>query len=126
MPDEADPDRAALRLLRTTAERAGVPAAPDCSHYVRPEAWQAFFTGKGDGADGQDINDRLKAVGIPNDNVYFASLLGTLTPVPEGSVGLQGDWVNEIHPSIGGYAKLGPVYSVAVPKGPATLLVANV
>ncbi|MEM5332344.1 hypothetical protein VSR34_38615, partial [Paraburkholderia sp. JHI2823] len=41
-PTEDDATKSALRLLRTPDERAGVPVADDCSHYVRPEGWAAF------------------------------------------------------------------------------------
>jgi hypothetical protein len=205
MPDEADASKAKLRLLRTVAERQGIPAAPDASHYVRPEAWSAFldtmlgyiksiiakrdatgsksigvpivfhsydvaqprnapvlngigpwlykaftsaqyavppedwqklvrylltawqqfFTGTPGDGNG-NINDRLAAQHIVNSNIFFATLIGTLTPASAESTGEMGDWENEIHPSISGYERLGRVYAGAIPKGGATLLIADV
>ncbi|WP_144063303.1 hypothetical protein [Caballeronia insecticola] len=87
------------------------------------DSWQAFFVG----AAGQpDINARLAAQGVAGANIHFASLVGTLTPASEDSDGPDGDWTNEIHPSIQGYKRLGRAYATAIPAAPETFTVAQV
>ncbi|MEX3926725.1 hypothetical protein AB4Y36_22210 [Paraburkholderia sp. BR10936] len=206
LPTETNATKAALRLLRTPNERAGVPVASDCSHYVRPDGWAALqntllacfaaIVQKRDGTGSQstgvpilvhsydyaqprnapatwnmpnigfgpwlsaafsaydipnadwltlvkylmnswttfiagsspadDVNAKLlnSPFNIANANIHLVHLTGTLTPASIDSTELDGDWVNEIHPSIPGYIKLGPVYSTQLPAAPATLAVA--
>ncbi|SAL69277.1 hypothetical protein AWB71_04161 [Caballeronia peredens] len=86
-------------------------------------SWAAFFVG----APGQpDINARLAAQGVASANIRFANLVGTLTPANRDSKGPDGDWTNEIHPSIQGYKRLGRAYSSAIPAAPETFTVAQV
>lgn len=44
---------------------------------------------------------------LPHVHVFDSSGLSQLTPAVAGSTGSSGDWVNEIHPSPSGYAKIG-------------------
>jgi hypothetical protein len=57
------------------------------------------------------LNERLSAVkSITKPNIRPINLVGTLNPAKAGSTGPFGDWENEIHPSLQGYAKLGIVF----------------
>ncbi|MEO8652962.1 MAG: hypothetical protein ABI409_02445 [Ramlibacter sp.] len=48
--------------------------------------------------------------GQGRDRLFRVPTVGTLTPAPEGTTGNSGDWLNEIHPSRKGWAKLAQVW----------------
>ena len=60
--------------------------------------------------------DRLRGVirslGLPN--VHVVDTVGTLTPAVPGSTGQSNDWLNEIHPSRGGFRKLAPLWQQTI------------
>lgn len=53
-----------------------------------------------------DMLDCIRAFHDPAANIYVVDTGGTLTPAVPGTTADSADWVNEIHPNAGGYAKL--------------------
>jgi len=60
------------------------------------------------------LNGVLSAAGMVNPNIRPVHLTGVLDPAPANSTGPTGDWENEIHPSMQGYAKLGIAFEKQV------------
>jgi hypothetical protein len=48
--------------------------------------------------------------------IFRVPTVGTLTPAAKGTTGSSGDWLNEIHPNRGGWAKLAKVWRSEIRK----------
>ena len=74
---------------------------------VPPEDWKAV---------GVEVIIRfqslLKSIKVPN--LHIENTPGTFTAALPGSKGESNDWVNQIHPTRGGYQRLSAVYGAAV------------
>ncbi|WP_322034180.1 hypothetical protein [Paraburkholderia sp. J76] len=87
-------------------------------------SWADFITGT---PASPDVNTRLAGTfGLASGNICLVRLAGTLTPADVNNIGPDVDWVNEIHPTLAGYRKLGALYSAQMPAAPITLAVADV
>ena len=57
-----------------------------------------------------DMLDCIRAFHDPADGIYVVDTAGTLAPASPQATGDDADWVNEIHPNRGGYAKLAAMF----------------
>jgi hypothetical protein len=54
--------------------------------------------------------DSGQAHALPHVYVFDSAALAQLTPADPQATGVSGDWVNEIHPTPGGYRKIGRLF----------------
>ena len=81
------------------AALAAVVCAPALGDYIGNFVW--------DDKDADGIQDSGEAGALPHLHVFDSAALTSLVPAVPGSSGASHDWINEIHLTPAGYAKLG-------------------
>lgn len=103
--DHLQPRPAGARIFAATGLGAGPWLYPSLKHAGLDDGQMLSLAQR----VVDELNERLRALVLSlgdGANVWFVDQRGLLTLAAPGSEGLSGDWIDEIHPSAAGFAKL--------------------